>query len=126
MTGYLLDKTGKRNSTTSKCGDKCLQGSVFVNSGFGGRFGGYTVHFYMKWTTKTQDKVFLYDDKQINENLNETHGIQTGAIIQTTSPEFEMFVGISYVSIKNAKLNLKTEVPNPIWFNVRDEAILRW
>ena len=24
MTGYLLDKDGKRNSTTTKCGDKCL------------------------------------------------------------------------------------------------------
>ena len=31
-----------------------------------------------------------------------------------------MFVGISYVSVKNAKLNLKTEVPNLIWYNVRD------
>ena len=30
MTGYLLDKSGKRNSTTIKCGDNCLEGSVKV------------------------------------------------------------------------------------------------
>jgi len=47
MTSYLLDKKGKRNSTTQSCGSKCLEGSVQVMSGFGGRFGGYKVHFHL-------------------------------------------------------------------------------
>ena len=88
MTGYLLDKDGKRNSTTTKCGDKCLEGSVFVDSGFGGRFGGYTVHSHLQWTTKTNDKVYLYDDVTIDENINSTKGTLTGAVIQTTSSDF--------------------------------------
>ena len=37
-----------------------------------------------------------------------------------------MFIGISYVSVKNAKLNLKTEVPSMIWYLVRDESQLTW
>ena len=115
MSGYLLDRNGKRNSTTVKCGDKCLEGSVLVDSGFGGRFGGYTVHFHLEWTTNTTDKIYLFDDSHIDEALNETKGLWTGADIQTTSPIFEMFVGISYVSISNAKLNLKEEVPAMTW-----------
>jgi len=47
MTSYLLDKKGKQNSTTQSCGSKCLEGSVQVMSGFGGRFGGYKVHFHL-------------------------------------------------------------------------------
>lgn len=126
MTGYLLDKDGKRNSSTARCGEKCLQGSVFVDSGFGGRFGGYNVHFYLKWTTNTTDKVYLFNDTSIDSAMNEAKGVWTGAVIQTTAPVFEMFVGISYVSIGNAELNLKEEVPTKIWYLIRDESYLAW
>ena len=89
-----------------------------MQSGFGGRFGGYTAHFHMEWTSNSQDNVYLFDDNKIELSLNETKGILTGAVIQTTSAIVEMFVGISYVSIENAVLNLKTEVPVLSWETV--------
>ena len=80
----------------------------------------------MKWVSNTDDKIFLYDDHQIDSSLTSTQGEHTGAVIQTTSAEVQLFVGISYVSIKNAKHNLETEVPSLIWYVVRDESLLTW
>lgn len=107
MTGYLLDRTSKRNSTTYSCGSKCLQGSILVQGGFGGRFGGYNVHFHMNWISDNDDdKVSLYNDSSLDSNLRVAVGNQTGAIITTNSKQFQIYIGISYVSVENAKLNL--------------------
>ena len=131
MAGYLLDKKGKRISTVRKCGDTCLEGSVTVLSGFGSRFGGYTIHFHAEWVSSSssassQEKVFLFNDTAIDESFPEVAGVWTGAIIQTTSPTFELFIGISYVSIINAKLNLEQEVPSLLWQAVLDGNQLIW
>lgn len=66
MTGYLLDKKGNRNSSTAKCGSRCLEGSVTVLSGFGGRFGGYTVHYHMEWVSDGSEKVYMFNDTAID------------------------------------------------------------
>ena len=80
----------------------------------------------MKWVSKGKEKVFLFDDNRIDESLNSTKGIWTGAVIQTNSQDFEMFVGISYVSLKNAKQNLEEEVPNLVWSEVRSQNKAIW
>lgn len=87
MTGYLLDKKGKRTSSTSQCGPRCLQGSIKVLSGFGGRFGGYTLHYHLEWNS-TQDRVHLYDDSGFQDNATDVQGISTGAVIETNSSKF--------------------------------------
>lgn len=81
MTGYLLDKAGKRKSSTSTCGTHCLEGSILVLSGFGGRFGGYTLHYHLEWKSSDQDKVHLYDDSGFQPNATSTEGNFTGAVI---------------------------------------------
>jgi len=35
--------------------------------GFGGRFGGYTVHFHMKWASSGNDSLYLFNDTTIDE-----------------------------------------------------------
>lgn len=110
MTGYLLDKKGKRNSTTKVCGEKCLTGSVLVQSGFGGRFGGYTVHYHMIWISEGNDKVSIFNDSSVDAGSTSATGTKTGAVITTDSTKFEIYIGISYVSQGNAKLNLEKEV----------------
>ena len=88
MTGYLLDRTSKRNSTTFNCGSKCLEGSILVQGGFGGRFGGYTVHFHMSWISDNNDIVSLFNDFSLDGGLKTAVGNETGAIIITTSSKF--------------------------------------
>lgn len=119
MTGYLLDKKAPRNSTTKLCGEKCLEGAVLVQGGFGGRFGGYTVHFHMEWISDGADKVTIYNDTALDSGVKSAIGNQTGAIILTSSPKVEIHIGISYVSVENAKLNLQTEVGSKLFDQIK-------
>jgi putative alpha-1,2-mannosidase len=47
MTSFLLSRKSTRSSTTTLCGQKCVEGSIKVTGGFGGRFGGYTIHYHL-------------------------------------------------------------------------------
>lgn len=47
MSSYLIQKKAPRNSKTRKCGLNCLEGDIFVNGGFGGRFGGYHIYYHL-------------------------------------------------------------------------------
>jgi putative alpha-1,2-mannosidase len=83
-----------------------------VQGGFGGRFGGYTVYYHMVWVSEGNDQVAIFNDSSIDKNMVSALGTLTGAIITTNSSKFEIYIGISYVSHKNAKLNLETEIGN--------------
>lgn len=52
MTSYLLQRSSPRNAMTRVCGDKCLEGQIWVGGGFGGRFGGYTAYFQLEWISE--------------------------------------------------------------------------
>ncbi len=78
-----------------------------VQSGFGGRFGGYTVYYHMIWVSEGSDQVSIFNDNSIDSKATTASGIKTGGIITTNSTRFEIYIGISYVSMKNAKLNLE-------------------
>lgn len=47
MTSYLLDRKSPRFTVTNLCGKNCIEGKILVMGGFGGRFGGYNVHFHL-------------------------------------------------------------------------------
>jgi hypothetical protein len=88
MTGYILDKKVKRNSTTRLCGQKCLEGAVLVKGAFGGRFGGYTAYFHMIWVSEGADQVAIFNDTAIDSKATSAIGLKTGAIITTNSSKF--------------------------------------
>lgn len=88
MTGYILDKKGKRNSTTTLCGYKCLEGAVLVESGFGGRFGGYTMYFHLIWVSEGADQIDIFNDTSIDGKVTSAIGSKTGAVITTNSSKF--------------------------------------
>ena len=51
----------------------------------------------------------MYNDTHVDALIKESKGNMTGAVIEVTSKTLELFIGISYVSIANAKLNLYKE-----------------
>jgi len=61
---------------------------MFTSSGFGGRFGGYTVHYHMIWISNSSDQVYIFDDSKIDEKVTEAMGTWTGSVIQTNSSSF--------------------------------------
>jgi hypothetical protein len=72
---------------------------VLVQAGFGGRFGGYTVHYHMIWLSEGNDKVAIFNDSSIDSSSKSAIGNKTGAVITTNSSKFEIYIGISYVSL---------------------------
>lgn len=55
MTSYLLERSSPRDTNTTICGRKCIEGSIKVMGGFGERFGGYTVHYHLEWKEENQE-----------------------------------------------------------------------
>jgi len=61
----------------------------------------------MIWVSKGSDQVSIFNDNSIDSKATTVSGIKTGGIITTNSTIFEIYIGISYVNMKNAKLNLE-------------------
>lgn len=64
----------------------------------------------MRWVSNGNDKVTLFNDTSLDQASTTSIGNYTGAVIETNSSIFEIYIGISYISYENAKLNLQTEV----------------
>ena len=85
LSSYLLQKKAKRSATTTRCGDKCIEGKIFSLGSFGGRFGGYNVHFHLQWSSNnTAETLYFYDSKGVKIS-NESSGNFSGAILRTKS-----------------------------------------
>ena len=50
----------------------------------------------------------IFNDSSIDNKATTASGVKTGSVITTNSTKFEIYIGISYVSIRNAKVNLET------------------
>lgn len=88
MPSYLLQKKSPRNSTIAKCGANCLEGSIWIGGGFGGRFGGYRVHYHLNWVSSDKsEKVFIFNKTHIDETSKDASGIISGAVIETIASE---------------------------------------
>lgn len=62
------------------------------------------MYFYLLWEGSEADELFLYEgETMVNDSAS---GNKTGAIIRTHSQNIDLFVGLSYVSLSNAKENL--------------------
>jgi len=74
MSSYLIKKKCQRYSKTIKCGASCLEGDIYVNGGFGGRFGGYHIYYHLEWVSKNNstqaDIVHMFNDTKIDININ--------------------------------------------------------
>lgn len=60
---------------------------MLVQGGFGGRFGGYTVHFHMEWISDGADKITIFNDTAFDSSAKTAVGNQTGVVIITASPK---------------------------------------
>jgi len=82
----------------------------------------------MKWTTTpgSTDKIYLFNDTVIDDALKIAQSRWTGAVIQTNSSTLEIYIGISYVSVENAKMNLEMEVGNKLFDTLKAENQAVW
>ena len=81
----------------------------------------YTVHFVMEFDQPIKTYgTWLNDAVQLNSNLTADNAKQAGMFLEfdtKTQKTVQVRTGISYVSIANAALNLKTEITDPFGWN---------
>jgi len=104
-----------------------LKGFV-VNAGTLRRPENVKLYFYIRFDTPIE-QMDVWSGIRAKQEKKRTSGKNAGALV--TFPEFSgqpllMKVGISYVSIKQAKLNLETEIPDWNFDAVVTESKIEW
>ena len=100
-----------------------------ISGGFCGEANREEVYFAAKFSKKFgQNKIWVNDRVT---KLTEAQVVDSsiGALLSFTMNENEELlvkVGVSYVSIENARLNLETEIPDWDFDRVKDEALNKW
>ena len=91
--------------------------------------GNYVKMYFVARLGKTPVSVGTFIDEAIQPEATSTQGVRNGIYVtfETGSDEvIEMQVGLSYTSIENARLNLKTEADGKTFDEVRQAATQKW
>lgn len=86
-----------------------LTGSILFRGSLSGRFGGVRNYFVIKLSNWS--KFGIWKNGQVTEGLNQTDGCTTGAyvILPDDQDQVTMYMGISYISIEQARTNLQLQ-----------------
>ena len=86
-----------------------LTGSILFRGSLSGRFGGVRNYFVIKLSNWSN--FGIWKDGQITEGLNQTDGCTTGAylVLPDDQDQVTMYMGISYISIEQARTNLQLQ-----------------
>lgn len=86
-----------------------------------------TLYFFAEFS-KAAEKMGTWKDGSLSSG-REQKGKDVGAFLRFSTAEgesIEVKVGLSYVSVENAKLNLETEIPNWDFESVMHAALNQW
>ncbi|HYE64789.1 MAG TPA: GH92 family glycosyl hydrolase, partial [Pyrinomonadaceae bacterium] len=119
--------TGVTDARIQIEGDKQISGSV-TSGRFCGANNKYTIYFAAEF-----DRPFkaygTWLDEKVTPGSRSGKGARTGGYVTfdtTANQAVRMKVGISYVSVRNALLNLRAENPRWDFAEVRERASARW
>ena len=84
-----------------------LTGSILFRGSLSGRFGGVRNYFVIKLSNWSS--FGIWKNGEITEGLNQTDGCSTGAYLVLPDEQVTMYMGISYVSIEQARTNLQLQ-----------------
>lgn len=85
--------------------------------------------YFVARLSKTPNKVGVFSDSIIESGKRSTKGIRNGIFVEFATAKdevVEMQVGLSYTSIANARLNLKTEAGSVSFDMARESARIKW
>ena len=84
-----------------------ITGSIFFRGSLSGRFGGVTNYFIMKFSNWT--KFGIWNNGKIVQGQNQTDGCSSGGYIVVPDDQITIYVGVSYVSLEQARTNLQMQ-----------------
>lgn len=104
---------------------KEIEGSIRTHGAFAGRYDGIKVFFVARF-----DQAFLdfgiWNGKKYEQNLASAKSDRLKVHLNFSKNIINVQVGVSYVSLENARLNLETEVGAHSFDTILDEAKVKW
>lgn len=100
-----------------------------ISGGFCGEANREEVYFAAKFSKNFEQHKIWVNDRITQLTEAQIVDSSVGALLKFNFNENEELlvkVGISYVSIENARLNLETEIPDWDFDRVKDEALKKW
>jgi predicted alpha-1,2-mannosidase len=119
--------TGVKDAEVQISGDKQLSGSV-TSGGFCGAHNKYRLYFVAEFDRPFKS-VGTWQDADLSPGARAVKGAKTGLYVMfeaKASKTVQVRVGLSYVSARNALLNLQQENPRWDFAAVRERASARW
>jgi predicted alpha-1,2-mannosidase len=102
-----------------------IEGSVRTFGSFASRFGGIQVYFVAKFDQPFSD-YGIWDGQTMNKKKLDKKSDRLKIYLKFSEESINAKVGISHVSIENARLNLKTEVDALDFEEILDRAKAKW
>ncbi len=102
-----------------------VEGSVRTFGTFGGRYGGQEIFFSARFDMDFSS-YGIWNGKEYTENQQSGSGDQLIAVISFNKPIVIVKIGISYVSIENARLNLEKEAVGRSFEEIVEQAKQSW
>lgn len=126
ICSVLGDKKVGGGSVTVHPDHMEVEGEATTFGTFSGRYGGITVYFCAKFDRPFQ-QFSIYDGSKILTGNSSASGQKTGVdFIFEGAGVINLRLGISHVSIGNARLNLRTETEGKTFEQLADEAKNGW
>jgi predicted alpha-1,2-mannosidase len=119
--------SGVTEAEVTITGDRQLSGSV-MSGGFCGARNKYRLYFVMEFDRPFKTSGTWREDK-LSPGARSVKGAKSGAYVTfdaSTNNTVQAKVALSYVSTRNALLNLRAENPGWNFESVRERASLKW
>lgn len=125
ITNTIGDKRAENGNITIIPSKNEIEGSVHTHGSFASRHGGTTVYFVAKFDQPIKD-YSIWNGSEILSKANQVSSDTLIASVRFSSSLLNVKVGISHVSIENARLNLKEEVGSKSFEDIVAEATAKW
>ena len=126
-SSYALPPDGCQKSHMNIDADKNeITGSIFFKGSLSKFFGGVTTYFAIKFTSWTDFGVWtkghlMHEQKTADGCLSGAH-----VILPTNQPQVTVYVGISYISIEQARINLQMQTKLESFDSIREFTQQKW
>lgn len=106
-----------------------ILGSVRTFGSFSSRFGGSKIYFVARFNQPVQSHQLWRDDSEFSDQLaaqGDNVGIEVRFATHALPSSLDVRIGLSYVSVENARLNLASEVGDGDFQQVLASTVRQW
>jgi len=125
ITNSTGDRGAKNGSVKIYPDQKEIEGSVRTFGTFAGRYNGQKIYFIARFN-QNFSSFGIWDGTKFTKNIKVSNGDNLIVNLSFNNKKVIIKVGISYISIENARLNLNKEVGDHTFDEIVEKAKQSW